>query len=128
MGGEVRRGETGDVHEIIRTYASYRGQLGNHSKMDESLIPSALRRARIGRELTLEGMSSRSGLSAQHISKIETGKGRRTGLGTIERLAESLNMTLMLIPDHLAADVRTYIQSRGRTFGSPVPPTKEDSI
>lgn len=95
--------------------------------MDESLIPSALRRVRTGRGLTLDGMSSRCGLSAQHISKIETGKGRKTQLQSIEKLASSLNMTLMLIPDHLAAEVRSYIQTRGRTFGVPTLATGEDS-
>lgn len=87
--------------------------------MDDSLIPSALRRARTSRGLTLDSMSSRCGLSAQHISKIETGRGRRTHLHSIEQLAGGLNLTLMLIPDYLAAEVRAFLQSRGRSFNPP---------
>jgi len=91
----------------------------------ESLIPSAIRRARNERRLTLAGLSSRSGLSVQHISKIEGGGGRGTHLLSIEKLARALGFTLVLVPSHLAPDVRRYINSNGRIFGQSQKPQED---
>lgn len=87
----------------------------------ESLIPHTLRRARNQRRLTLAGVSSKSGLSVQHISKIESGGARGTHLLSIEKLAKALGFTLVLVPVHLAPEVRRFVNSNGRVFGSPQP-------
>lgn len=83
----------------------------------ESTIPSDLRRSRQRRGYTLVGAGARSGLSPQHLSKVESGGDRGTQLATIEKMAAALEMTLVLVPDHLVVEVRRFINSRGRTFG-----------
>ena len=85
--------------------------------MDESLIPPQLRRIRTRKGLTLGGVSSRCGLSEQHLSKIESGGRRGTQLLSIERIAACLGYRLVLVPEHLETSVRAYVNSNGRTFG-----------
>lgn len=78
----------------------------------DSFIPSELRRQRLKRKLTLELVSGRAGISLQHLSEIESAK-RDPRLTSIERIADAMNLTVMLVPDHLAPQVRRYIASHG---------------
>lgn len=81
----------------------------------DTLIPSFLRRQRNQRRLTLEMLSAKVGMSPQHLSEIESGK-RDPCLSSIERMAEAMGMTVLLVPDSMAPDLRRYIANSGRTY------------
>jgi len=87
-------------------------------------IPSTLRRYRNQRHLTLENVSGIAGMSVQHLSEIESSK-RDPRLSSIERIAEAMELAVMLVPEHLAPDIRRYVSSQGRVFTSTQP--KKDS-
>jgi XRE family transcriptional regulator, fatty acid utilization regulator len=82
------------------------------------LILSALRRHRNQRRLTLEMLSAKVGMSSQHISEIESGK-RDPRLSSIERMAEAMGLTVLLVPEKMAPEVRRYIASNGRAYITP---------
>ncbi len=88
-----------------------------------SFIPSAIRRYRNQRHLTLENVSGIAGMSVQHLSEIESSK-CDPRLSSIERIADAMGLTVMLVPEHMAPDVRRYVASRGRVF-TPTPSHKE---
>lgn len=81
----------------------------------DSFIPPAIRRYRNQRRLTLEIVSGSAGMSPQHLSEIESGK-RDPRLSSIERIADAMKLTVMLVPDHMAAEIRRYVASNGRVF------------
>lgn len=81
----------------------------------DTLIPAFLRRQRNHRRLTLEMLSARVGMSPQHLSEIESGK-RDPRLSSIERMAEALGLTVLIVPEALAPDLRRYIANNGRTY------------
>ena len=81
----------------------------------ETLIPAFLRRQRNQRRLTLENLSAKVGMSAQHLSEIESGK-RDPRLSSIERMAEAMGMTVLIVPEAMAPDLRRYIAHNGRTY------------
>lgn len=92
-----------------------------------SFIPATLRRHRTQRRQTLELVSGRAGMSTQHLSEIESGK-RDPRLSSIERIADAMQLTLLLVPERLAADVRRYVASNGRIFAqSPVQGVDRDN-
>ncbi len=64
----------------------------------DTLIPAFLRRQRNQRRLTLEMLSAKVGMSPQHLSEIESGK-RDPRLSSIERMAEAMGMTVLIVPD-----------------------------
>jgi transcriptional regulator with XRE-family HTH domain len=80
-----------------------------------SYIPSTIRRYRNQRHLTLENVSGIAGMSVQHLSEIESSK-RDRRLSSIERIADAMELALMLVPEHLAPDIRRYVASQGRVF------------
>ena len=80
-----------------------------------SFIPSAFRRYRNQRHLTLENVSGIAGMSVQHLSEIESDK-RDPRLSSIERIADAMELAVMLVPEHMAPDIRRYIASQGRVF------------
>ena len=82
-----------------------------------SFIPSTLRRFRNQRHLTLENVSGIAGMSVQHLSEIESSK-RDPRLSSIERIADAMELAVMLVPEHLAPDIRRYVVSQGRVFTS----------
>ncbi len=82
-----------------------------------SYIPSTLRRYRNQRHLTLENVSGIAGMSVQHLSEIESSK-RDPRLSSIERIADAMELAVMLVPEHLAPDIRRYVVSQGRVFTS----------
>ena len=84
------------------------------SPMD-TLIPAFLRRQRNQRRLTLEMLSAKVGMSPQHLSEIESGK-RDPRLSSIERMAEAMGMTVLIVPDVMAPDLRRYIANNGRAY------------
>jgi len=84
------------------------------SPMD-TLIPAFLRRQRNQRRLTLEMLSAKVGMSPQHLSEIESGK-RDPRLSSIERMAEALGLTVLIVPETMAPDLRRYIANNGRTY------------
>ena len=57
-------------------------------------------------------------MSAQHLSEIESGK-RDARLSSIERMAEALGMTVLIVPQFMAPDLRRYIANNGRAYTSP---------
>lgn len=54
-------------------------------------------------------------MSPQHLSEIESGK-RDPRLSSIERIAQAMGLTLLLVPLDIAPDVRRYIEKDGRNF------------
>ncbi len=81
----------------------------------DSFIPSALRRQRNQRHLTLEAISGSTGMSPQHLSEIESGK-RDPRLSSVERISEAMGLSVMLVPDHMAPEIRRYIATQGRVY------------
>jgi len=55
------------------------------------------------------------GMSPQHLSEIESGK-RDPRLSSIERMAEAMGMTVLIVPDAMAPDLRRYVANNGRTY------------
>jgi len=90
-----------------------------------SFISSTIRRIRNQRRLTLGSVSGIAGMSVQHLSEIESSK-RDPRLSSIERIADAMELAVMLAPEHMAPDIRRYIASQGRVFTSKQP-TKETS-
>ncbi len=90
-----------------------------------SFIPSAIRRYRNQRHLTLGNVSVLAGMSVQHLSEIESSK-RDPRLSSIERIADAMELAVMLVPEHMAPEIRRYIASRGRVFTT-TQPEKESS-
>ena len=82
-----------------------------------SFIPAAIRRYRNQRYLTLENVSGIAGMSVQHLSEIESSK-RDPRLSSIERIADAMELAVMLVPEHLAPAIRRYVASQGRVFTS----------
>ncbi len=81
----------------------------------ETLIPAFLRRQRNQRRLTLESLSAKVGMSPQHLSEIESGK-RDPRLSSIERMAEAMGMTVLIVPEAMAPELRRYIAHNGRSY------------
>jgi len=81
----------------------------------DSFIPPALRRQRNQLRQTLEAVSSTTGMSPQHLSEIESGK-RDPRLSSIERMAEAMGLNVMLVPEHMAPEIRRYIATQGRVY------------
>jgi transcriptional regulator with XRE-family HTH domain len=81
----------------------------------ETFIPAFLRRQRNQRCLTLENLSAKVGMSPQHLSEIESGK-RDPRLSSIERMAEAMGMTALIVPEAMAPELRRYIAHNGRTY------------
>jgi transcriptional regulator with XRE-family HTH domain len=84
----------------------------------ETLIPAFLRRQRNQRRLTLENLSAKVGMSPQHLSEIESGK-RDPRLSSIERMAEAMGMTVLIVPEAMAPELRRYVAFNvrsGRTY------------
>jgi transcriptional regulator with XRE-family HTH domain len=79
-----------------------------------SQIPIDFRRIRTNRRLSLKVAGELAGVSAQHLSRIESGLDAR--LSTIEAIASSLGTVVMLVPQDKAAAVRRYIATNGRQF------------
>ena len=82
-----------------------------------SFIPSTIRRYRNQRHLTLEDVSGIAGMSVQHLSEIESSK-RDPRLSSIERSADAMDLAVMLVPEHMAPEIRRYVASQGRVFTS----------
>ncbi len=81
----------------------------------DSLIPIQLRIARNRRRMTLQRLSIDTGMSVQHLSQIETGGARGTQLMSIERIARTMGLSLMLVPEHLETEVASFIRAKGRS-------------
>ena len=81
----------------------------------DTLIPAFLRRQRNQRRLTLEMLSAKVGMSPQHLSEIESGK-RDPRLSSIERMAEAMGLTVLIVPDAMAPDLRRYVANSGRIY------------
>ena len=81
----------------------------------DTLIPAFLRRQRNQRRLTLEMLSAKVGMSPQHLSEIESGK-RDPRLSSIERMAEAMGMTVLIVPEAMAPDLRRYVANNGRIY------------
>ena len=81
----------------------------------DSFIPSTLRRQRQQRHLTLEAIAAITGMSPQHLSEIESGK-RDPRLSSIERMAEAMGMTVLIVPDAMAPNLRRYVANNGRIY------------
>jgi transcriptional regulator with XRE-family HTH domain len=80
-----------------------------------SFIPSTIRRYRNQRHWTLENVAGVAGMSVQHLSEIESSK-CDPRLSSIERIAATMELSVMLVPEHMAPEIRRYIASQGRVF------------
>lgn len=69
----------------------------------DTLIPAFLRRQRNQRRLTLEMLSAKVGMSPQHLS-------------SIERMAEAMGMTVLIMPDAMAPDLRRFVANNCRIY------------
>ena len=49
------------------------------------------------------------------MSEIESGK-RDPRLSSIERMAEAMGMTVLIVPDAMAPDLRRYVANNGRIY------------
>jgi transcriptional regulator with XRE-family HTH domain len=49
------------------------------------------------------------------LSEIESGK-RDPRLSSIERIAEAMGLSVMLVPEHMAPEIRRYIATQGRVY------------
>jgi hypothetical protein len=56
-------------------------------------------------------------MSVQHLSEIESSK-RDPRLSSIERIADAMELAVMLVPEHMAPDIHRFIASQGRVFAS----------
>ncbi len=81
----------------------------------DTYIPAFFRRQRYQRRLTLEMLSAKVGMSPQHLSEIESGK-RDPRLSSIERMAAALDMTVLIVPQTMAPDLRRYVANNGRMY------------
>jgi hypothetical protein len=61
------------------------------------------------------GDVAKVGMSPQHLSEIESGK-RDPRLSSIERMAEAMGMTVLIVPDAMAPDLRRYVANNGRIY------------
>ena len=68
----------------------------------ETLISAFLRSQRNQRRLMLENLSAKVGMLPQHLLEIESGK-RDPRLSSIERMAEAMGMTVLIVPDAVPA-------------------------
>ena len=83
----------------------------------DTLIPAFLRRQRNQRRLRLKMLPAKVGMSPQHLSEIESGK-RDPRLSSIERMAEAMGMTVLIVPDAMAPDLRRYVTNNGRVYNT----------
>jgi len=66
-------------------------------------------------------------MSPQHLSEIESGK-RDPRLSSIERMAEAMGMTVLIVPEAMAPDLRRYVFNNGCiTPASPARPLPRPS-
>eukprot|EP01041_Mallomonas_annulata_P020819 gene20819-40723_t len=79
-----------------------------------SFIPSTIRRIRNQRRLTLDNVSGMAGMSVQHLSEIESSK-RDPRLSSIERIADAMELAVMLVPEHMAPDIRRQTRKPAMT-------------
>lgn len=80
-----------------------------------SLIPSTLRRHRVRRRQSLSVLGGLADMSAQHLSELESGS-IDPRLSTVERVASALGLSLLLVPQDKAAEIRRYLAADGRVF------------
>jgi transcriptional regulator with XRE-family HTH domain len=78
-------------------------------------IPSTLLIAAVCSALSPQSSALILGMSVQHLSEIESSK-RDPRLSSIERIADAMELAVMLVPEHMAPDIRRYIASQGRVF------------
>jgi len=60
--------------------------------------------------LNLENVSDITRISVQHLSEIESSK-HNPRLSSILRIANSMELAVMLVPEHMAPDIRRFIAS-----------------
>jgi transcriptional regulator with XRE-family HTH domain len=87
--------------------------------------------ARKAAGLNQEEISEKSGVSRKTVSRIETGA-IDPRLSTLEVLARSMGMELMLVPSSIRPDIEAFVQSGGKVLGQPVgvdaPPSIVDQL
>lgn len=76
----------------------------------QSLIPSRLRHYRNATGQSLAVLAGRADMSPQHLSDVESAK-VDPRLSTIERIAESLGLSLILVPKAKAPEIRRMLVS-----------------
>lgn len=79
----------------------------------QSLIPSRLRHYRTATGQSLAVLAGRADMSPQHLSEIESAK-VDPRLSTIERVADSLGLSLILVPKAKALDIRRQLEDDKR--------------
>lgn len=87
----------------------------------DTLILAFLRHQRNQRRLALEMLSDKVGMSPQHLSEIKSGK-REPRLSSIERMAEAMGMTVLIVPDAMAPNLHRYVANNGRIYTTPCRP------
>jgi transcriptional regulator with XRE-family HTH domain len=102
----LNRFDINQINEFIRCDENFPASPLKLPAM-HSFIPSAIRRYRNQRRLTLENVSGIAGMSVQHLSEIESSK-RDPRLSSIERIADAMELAVLLVPEHMAPDIRRY--------------------
>lgn len=90
-----------------------------------------LQHARKAAGLTHEAQAQRAGLSRMTVQRTEAGK-IDPRLSTLQVLARSLGMDLMLVPKALRPELEDFVRSGGRFLGQPpgvgAPPSLIDEL
>jgi len=73
-------------------------------------LPALLRRYRNAHRWSLSVVAGQAGTSAQHLSEIESGK-VDARLSSIERIAETMGLAVMLVPKEHVTAVRKHIET-----------------
>jgi transcriptional regulator with XRE-family HTH domain len=81
-------------------------------------VISELKQARIAADLSQEALAERSNVSRMTVSRLESGK-FDPSLATLEVIAKSLGMEIMLVPTALRPDLEEFVRSGGRYLGQP---------
>lgn len=77
-----------------------------------------MRAARRAAGLSQDDMAAEGGVSRVTLNRMETGV-IDPRLSTVEVLARSLGLEVMLVPSSLRPDLQAFIQSGGRMLGQP---------
>lgn len=73
-------------------------------------LPALLRRYRNAHGWSLSVVAGQAGTSTQHLSEIESGK-VDARLSSIERIAETLGLAVMLVPKEKVTAIRKQIEN-----------------
>lgn len=75
--------------------------------------------ARRAAGLSQEELATKSGLNRKTVNRVETGA-IDPRLSTLDMMARTLGLDMMLVPSAIRADIEAFVQSGGKVLGQPV--------